>query len=504
MARINIPEINYCYSVADICALEAFAIEKQGISGVKLMTKAGRAAFEAIQQSNPQATKLYIFCGGGNNGGDGFVLAGLAADADWAVCLVDLADPKKLSDEALQARDFALARVKEVVTKLPDLAGQEGLIVDAILGIGFTGGLRGSALKACQLINQTDMPVFALDVPSGVNADTGACADDAIQANTTISFIGAKRGLLTGYAENCVGELILDDLDIETPEDMSLHPHEILTSEHVQAVFPARVASAHKGGCGHLLIIGGNIGMAGAVILAAEAALTLGVGKVSVATREPSLAPLLARVPEVMGRKIEHYNYLQPLLDKCTAVVIGPGLGTDAWAEQMLHCALQNDIPIVCDADAINLIAAGVVTPNKDRVCYTPHSGEAAGILGSSAGAVQEDRFGALVALQNKLAGHWVLKGNGSLVSRMDMPAYLNRTGNPGMASGGMGDVLSGLIGAVLAQGYSVESSAAAGTYLHGVAADNAAQVQGKISLRASDVIRAIPETQLSLEIQDV
>lgn len=518
MARIELSEIHSCYSVADIRALEAFALEqltekqkeKQGTSGIQLMTKAGRAAFEAIQQSYSSATKLYIFCGGGNNGGDGFVVAGLAADADWSVCLIDLSNPKKLSSEASQARSFALERVQEVVaklTRLPDLTGQKadqaGLVVDALLGIGFVGELRGIALEACQLINQSSFPVFSLDVPSGVNADTGACAADAIQANSTLSFIGAKRGLLTGYGENCVGELILDDLEIKAPEDLPLNPHEILTSKKVKEVFPARVASAHKGGYGHLLIIGGNSGMAGAAILAAEAALSLGVGKISVATRESSLAPLLSRAPEVMAHQVEHYNYLQPLLDKCTAVVIGPGLGKDSWAEQMLHCVLKNDLPILIDADAINLIAEGVITPSKDRICYTPHPGEAAGILGVSTSAVQENRFEAVQALQNKLPGLWLLKGNGSLISRGDRPAYLNRTGNPGMASGGMGDVLSGLIGAVMAQGYSVESSAAAGAYLQGAAADIAAQKCGQISLRASDVISAIPETLLSLENQN-
>tara|TARA_B110000483_G_scaffold88856_1_gene109623 strand:- start:11042 stop:12568 length:1527 start_codon:yes stop_codon:yes gene_type:complete len=507
MARIELSEIHSCYSVADIRTLEAFAMEVQGVSGIQLMTKAGRVAFEVIEQSYSPATKLYIFCGGGNNGGDGFVVAGLAADADWSVCLIDLSNPKKLSDAARQARNFALERVQEVINKLPDLTGQEvdqaGLLVDALVGIGFSGELRGRPLDACQRINQSNLPVVSLDVPSGINADTGACATEAIQADITISFIGAKRGLLTGCAQNCVGELIVDDLEINAPDDLPLSPHEILTSKKVKEVFPARVASAHKGGYGHLLIIGGNSGMAGAAILAAEAALSLGVGKISVATRESSLAPLLSKAPEVMAHQVEHYNYLQPLLDKCTAVVIGPGLGTDSWAEQMLHCVLRNDLPTLIDADAINLIAAGVVTPSKDRICFTPHPGEAAGILGVSTRAVQENRFEAVQGLQSKLPGHWLLKGNGSLVSRADKPAYLNRTGNPGMASGGMGDVLSGLVGSIMAQGYSVESSAAAGTYLHGTAADIATQKCGQISLRASDLISAIPDTLLSMEVQN-
>jgi|SaaInl5LU_22_DNA_1037371.scaffolds.fasta_scaffold15863_2 ADP-dependent NAD(P)H-hydrate dehydratase / NAD(P)H-hydrate epimerase len=517
MARIDIFETACCYSVADIRALESYAIEKQDIPAIRLMNRAGQAAFEAIAESitesiaesKAEPTQLHVFCGGGNNGGDGFVVAGLAADAGWPVNLIDLSNPDKLSEEAIQARNFALQRLDSVSTEIPDLTNSSGVIVDALLGIGFSGELRGVILQACCAINQSWMPVFSLDTPSGVNADTGACAPDAVVALTTISFIAAKRGMLTGAAENCVGELIVDDLGLSDLDNSSadfpeLKPHPIITEDSLEAVFPPRFANAHKGAYGHLLIVGGNLGMSGAVSLAAEAALTLGVGKISVATRQSSLAPLLSRVPEVMARQVDHYNDLKHLIDQCTAIVIGPGLGTDAWAEQMLLRVLSEDIPVVVDADAIRLIAAAIVKPTQDRICFTPHPGEAALVLNCSTAEIQEDRFKALSQLENAFSGHWLLKGNGSLLTNGEGPASLNRTGNPGMASGGMGDVLSGLIGSILAQGYGVQESAEAAVFIHGAAADIAAEYSGEISLRASEVIAAVPELLLSLDLSNV
>lgn len=529
MARIELSESLCCYSVADIRAMERYAISEQKVPALQLMNRAGRAAFEAIQRIYSEPLCLHVFCGGGNNGGDGFVVAGLAADSGWPVNIIDLSDPKKLSVAAAEAKAYALQRVESVTTEIPDLNNASGVIVDALLGIGFSGDLRGVILEACCAINRSWLPVFAIDTPSGVNADTGACALDAVQATTTISFIAAKRGLLTGSAPNCVGELIVDDIGISDLEllgsEADIQPHEILSDDSLEEVFPSRFLSAHKGAYGHLLIIGGNFGMSGAVILAAEAALSMGVGKVSVATRFPSLAPLLSRAPEVMAHQVDHYNHLGPLIDQCTAIVIGPGLGTCPWAEQMLHKVLAEDIPTVIDADAIRLIAEGRVKPSHDRICFTPHPGEAALMLNSSTAEVQQDRFAALAALENRVAGHWLLKGNGSLLTRKGLPvggvsinglaaskertassppAYINITGNPGMASGGMGDVLSGLIGSILAQGYGVEESAAAAVFVHGAAADIAAELVGEISLKASDVIDSVPELLLSSCDSDV
>ncbi len=497
MARIDISRIDTCYSVADIRVMENYAIQKMAISGIQLMTRAGRGAFEVIRDSVASPVPLYVFCGGGNNGGDGFVVAGLAADAGWPVSLIDLSDPSKLSIEANQARDFALQRVDAVFAEPPKI--DQGLIVDALLGIGFDGTLRGAVLDACRVINRSGLPVFSLDTPSGVQADSGSCDPDAVQANTTITFIALKRGLLTGPAENTVGDLILEDLGLGQLDISGLTAHRVLGPDCLAPVFPPRFASAHKGAYGHLLVIGGNDGMAGAAILATEAALTLGVGKVSVATRQASLSPLLSRVPEAMARQVDHYNGLRPLLDQCTAIVIGPGLGKDAWAEQMLLAALGEDIPTLVDADALSLIASGIVKPGHERMCFTPHPGEAALILQTNTARVQQNRYEALRQLEKVFKGHWVLKGNGSLLGGGDKAASINRTGNPGMASGGMGDALSGLIGAILAQGYSVQDSAAAGTFIHGAAADLAVRYGGEISLRASDLINAVPELLMSL-----
>jgi ADP-dependent NAD(P)H-hydrate dehydratase / NAD(P)H-hydrate epimerase len=507
MSQIELSETLNCYSIADIRALEAYAIEKQGVPAIQLMKNAGRAAFDEIKERWPEPETLHIFCGGGNNGGDGFIVAGLAADSGWDVRIVDLSDPSKMSDEAAAAREFALQRTNSVVTEVPDLSNAFGIVVDALLGIGFSGELRGAVLQACRAINQSWMPVFALDVPSGVNADTGACAIDAVGAEVTISFIAAKRGLLTGAAENCVGELVIEDLGVNELSIQTLQPHEILTEDLLDEVFPRRFPSAHKGAYGHLLIVGGNTGMSGAAILASEAALALGVGKISVATREPTLAPLLARIPEAMAHRVDHYNDLEPLLNQCTAVVVGPGLGKDSWAEQMLLRVMEEDIPLVVDADAINLIAEGKIEVSQERICFTPHPGEAAKVLGISASEVQENRFVAIAALEEKIPGHWLLKGNGSLLTRAEpegSAAYLNITGNPGMASGGMGDVLSGLIGSVLAQGYEVEQSAKAGLFIHGAAADIAAEVVGEISLKATDLVAAVPEVLHAPGFEDV
>jgi NAD(P)H-hydrate epimerase len=395
--------------------------------------------------------------------------------------LVALVAAEQLRGEALVACRNAVAAGVEplpfAAERLVDT--QHDLLVDALLGTGLSGEPRAEYRAVIDWINASALPVLALDLPSGLDADTGRVWGAAVRADLTIAFIAAKRGMLTGAGPDHCGLLGFADLELPGALHQKLESEPVLrlTSTLLPQWLPRRPRSAHKGMFGHLLIIGGNHGYGGAVSIAAEAALRAGAGLVTIATRGAHLSALLARRPEAMVRAVESGQDLEPLLALPTVILLGPGLGQDAWAEQMVQRVLGSDLPLVVDADGLNLLARRATPVHRENWILTPHPGEAARLLGCDSREVEADRFAAVQQLAERHGGVALLKGAGTLVASAAVGGgiALCAAGNPGMASGGMGDLLSGLIAALLAQQLSLVDAARAGVLLHAMAGDEAA-----------------------------
>lgn len=485
---LNFAAMQGLYTAEQTRTLDARAIEGEGIPGTVLMSRAAAAAWAALLRRWPSPALVQVLCGTGNNGGDGFLLAALAHKRGYPVRVWQLGDPERIAGDALAAREQALAEGVAVAPYAPGCLRTEGVVVDAILGTGLNSDVREPQRLAIEALNASGLPVLAIDIPSGLDADTGRELGAAVRAELTATFIGAKRGLYTGQGPDCCGEVQLDTLGVPAPVYAAVPAAcRRLDLETMLQALPRRPAGAHKGHFGHVLVVGGEQGMGGAVALATEAALRCGAGLVSAATRAVHVPAILARTPEVMAHAIDSGQLLQPLL-VADVVALGPGLGQTPWSEQLFQAALQAPGLRVVDADALNLLArgaGGVATRREDWV-LTPHPGEAARLLAVTTAEVQADRFAAVQALQARYGGTILLKGKGTLVCDGEQ-VLLCDLGNPGMASGGMGDVLSGVIAALLAQGLAPVEAAALGACLHGAAADRAA-LQGQRGLAASDL----------------
>lgn len=476
------------YTAAQSRAVDQSAIEAHGLPGTLLMARAARAAFELLLTVQPNLTQLQVLCGSGNNGGDGLLVAILACarGIDTRVLLVD-GEPR--STDAMKALAQARQCGVSIESFSPGAIAAKGVVVDGMLGTGIQGVVREAYRLAIVELNALDLPVFALDLPSGIDCDAATVAGVAVRARWTISFITAKRGLFTGAGAEHAGERFADDLDV--PADAYAAAGvacKVLQLDCELRALPRRSVTSHKGSFGRCLLVGGDRGMGGAIVLAAEAALRTGAGLVQVATRAENVAPLLARVPECLARGVDHRNALLPLLAEADAIVLGPGLGQEAWGEQMLHACFAAGKPLLLDADALNLIAASKSTALPSQTVITPHPGEAGRLLKCPGSDVQGNRFVAAQRLAEAYAATVVLKGNGSLV-QTPSELCVCLAGNPGMASGGMGDVLSGVIGALLAQGMAPPAAARLGTLLHSHAGDVAAREIGQAALLASDLI---------------
>jgi NAD(P)H-hydrate epimerase len=484
----------FLYTANEVYALDAAAIAG-GIPSIQLMKRAGRAAFELLIERFPAPELISVYCGAGKNGGDGYVLAALAAQRKLPVQVIQLTAAEKLAGEARQAHDFAVQEGVSIVPFAQATAPANGVIVDALLGIGLRAAPSGEFAAAIEQINSTRLPVLALDIPSGLNADTGAVAGAVVQAHITIPYIGLKRGLLTGRGPAVCGELVLANLDIPAATYNEVSPGvERLSLGELLPLLAPRAADAHKGDFGHVMVIGGDTGYGGAALMAAEAAARTGAGKVSVATRPEHVPAILARRPEIMACGVVSGQELEPLLARPTLLVVGPGLGRTPWSEQMLQQAIKSGLPLVLDADALNILAEGRVVPVAGHQQHspwllTPHPAEAARLLGITTADVQADRFAVVRAISARYNASVILKGAGSLVASSDGLIGLVTDGNPGMATGGMGDVLSGILGGLVAQGLSTHDAARLGAVVHACAADLAAEDLGQRGLLATDLI---------------
>ncbi|EJM60159.1 bifunctional ADP-dependent NAD(P)H-hydrate dehydratase/NAD(P)H-hydrate epimerase [Pseudomonas sp. GM48] len=475
------------YSAAQVRGLDASLIAA-GTKGFELMQRAARATWRALVRRWPTASELSVLAGHGNNAGDGYLVAALARRAGWTVRVLAVGDPQHLQGDAALAHAEALSEKVDIETWTAQ-SGLRGIVLDALLGTGLSGDVREPYASAIAAINASGLPVAAVDIPSGLCADTGRVLGCAVCADLTVTFIGLKLGMFTGDAVNVVGELVFNDLHA----DPQLLAGAAITALRLTAGnLPrpaARAPASHKGRFGHVLLIGGDRGFGGAILLSAQSALRSGAGMVSVATRSEHVPAALARVPEAMVLGTSSANQLMGLLQKVSVLVVGPGLGQAAWGRSLLSAAANAPLPQVWDADALNLLAEEQVSLPEGCV-ITPHPGEAARLLGMSTAEVQADRPAAALALSKKYTAVVVLKGAGSLIAHPDGRLALCHQGHPAMASAGLGDVLAGLVGALLAQGMAAFDAACLAVWLHA----NAGEQLGKLGrgLAASDLIPAI------------
>ncbi|MDN5850094.1 MAG: NAD(P)H-hydrate dehydratase [Nitrococcus sp.] len=464
--------------------LDRLASAVHGIPAATLMERAGRMAYRVLRRRWPEARRICIVCGGGNNAGDGYVVARFALRDGLDVRVLALIEPQRLQGAAGAAAKAYLELGEAEPFRAGALDDAE-VIVDALLGTGLDRPVQGRFAEAIDAINALCLPVLAVDIPSGIHGDSGQVMGVAVRAEATPTFIALKRGLFTADAPAYTGAVTFSDLDVPAIVSSEIEPAALrITAAQVNPWLAPRQRTAHKGHFGHVLVVGGDHGMGGAVRLAAEAAGRLGAGLITAVTRPEHVLPILAARPEVMCRGVAGAEELEPLLARASVVVLGPGLGNSDWSRRLFERCIAFDGPLVIDADGLNRLAQ---TPRRrDGWILTPHPGEAGRLLDCSAAEVQADRFAAAKVLQSRLGGVIVLKGAGSLIRGATLTWLCDR-GNPGMASGGMGDLLSGIIGALLAQGLDPEAAAVSGVWLHALAADRAA-ADGERGLLAADL----------------
>lgn len=488
------------YSAAQVRALDAHEIEQRQVPSFTLMTRAAEAALRILRARWPQARRLAVVCGAGNNGGDGYVLARLAKSAGLDALVLATVPPGKLGGDARRAQVEWLAAGGAAHPFSADALGGCDLVVDGLLGIGLTGAPRPDTLQVIRAINAAGRPVLSLDVPSGIDADSGRVHEAAVRAELTVCFVALKSGLFLRAGPEHAGVVLLEDLGVVPPPLPQFTPLMRRISERELAeLLPRRAREAHKGTHGRVLIVGGGPGMPGALRLAGESALRTGAGLVTVAGAPGNLVPVMAARPELIYLPADAGTRLDAAFANATVIAIGPGLGRDGWAQRLWTQVRQVEgTPVVADADALNLLAA---SPAKLPAHWilTPHPGEAARLLGSDIAAIQADRLAAVRELHARYGAVIILKGAGTLVAGTpgdSVEISICDRGNPGMATAGMGDVLTGIIAGLLAQlsrgsGASPEvalHAARLAVLVHALAGDSAAQ-GGQRGLIAGDLI---------------
>jgi NAD(P)H-hydrate epimerase len=511
------------FSTEQIRTLERALMQAHHLSEYDLMQQVGEQMWQQIACRWPAVQHITVCCGPGNNGGDGYVIARLAKQQHKNVRILTAAPVEQLNGAARLAAEAAM-RAQVMIERWDNKLPVADLYVDALFGIGLQRDIHSTYHQWITCLNQVSGPIVAVDLPSGIDADTGTVLGVAVKAHLTLTALALKIGLFTGEAVDYTGEvrvvcaaLSLADIHCVTPL-----AKRVTRTDFLQ--WPERPRHAHKGLQGHVLIIGGGIGMGGAVILAAEAALRAGAGLVTVATQSAHISAILSRLPEVMAVGVDSPDQLFPLLSRATVAVIGPGLGQSEWGKNLLQTTLDCALPSVVDADALNLMALHAVTfaaaPTISPRAWvlTPHPKEAARLLNTDIANVQRNRPLAVQQLSAHFHAVVLLKGAGTLIAAPissstnqtaeQTPLQLIDAGNPGMAVAGMGDVLSGVIAAIMAQMIAqgmqenliALSATSIGAWLHATAGDQVAARQGIRGMRASDVISQLPNVMKSMQ----
>ncbi|MDR2092122.1 MAG: NAD(P)H-hydrate dehydratase [Azoarcus sp.] len=477
------------YSVRDIRAIEHRVVPD---AQPPLMERAGIAvALEASRLLAARPGPVLVVCGPGNNGGDGFVAARELRHAGFEVVVAFASDPARLPEDAARAHTSFLQAGGGTVAELPTPPGNAwALVIDALFGIGLQRSPEGRHAEWIETINALSAPKLAIDVPSGLNADTGGQPGVCLRASHTATFIALKPGLLTLDGPDCCGDISLHTLGVDAAAHVAPAGHRVERALFAACLLP-RPCNAHKGMYGDACVLGGAAGMTGAVLLAARAALCLGAGRVYACLLDEGMPGVDPVHPELMLRPASR------LPEHPQALAVGPGLGVSAEAERLLQTVIGRDIPLLLDADALNIVSrwpelAKMLKARQSATLLTPHPAEAGRLLGVATAQIQADRVAAALELARAYRAYVVLKGCGSLIATPDGRWFINTTGNPGMASAGMGDVLSGLVLSLLAQGWPAETALLAAVHLHGAAADRlAATGAGPVGLTAGEVIPA-------------
>ncbi len=498
--------------------IDALSIEKHGIPGLVLMENAGRAAADVVIEEFPHADSVAVFAGGGNNGGDGFVIARHLMGQGVRVTTYLAVGSAKYRGDALAN----LRALKKSGGEVVELNGslrkykQADLIVDALFGTGLDRKVEGLNRKLINFINSQPVPRVAVDLPSGIDANTGFPLGAAVRADVTVTFVLPKIGISIYPGLDYAGRIYV--ADITTPKSLEKDiPYELLTRASVNGILPPRRADTHKGTYGHLFILAGSPGKTGAATLASLGALRVGTGLVTVGipaslndimevkTTEAMTEPLPETDLRTLGR-VSVKRVKEIIANKKTALAIGPGISTTEETRGFLYEIIRScEIPAVIDADALTLIAEepGILLKAKAPLVLTPHPGEMSRLTGIETDEIESDRIGVSLEFARKHKVILVLKGARSLVTTPGGRVYVNTSGNPGMASGGMGDVLTGIIGGFLAQRLAPEDAARLGVFLHGLAGDLCASERGQAGIIAGDLADVLPRTLSELPDSD-
>lgn len=449
------------------------------------MQRAGEAAFAKIRALWPSAEHWLVLCGHGNNGGDGFIIARLAQSAGLSVTVIACEGTKPLPEEAAQAREAWLAAGGIIHDPAAYWPEKVDLMVDALLGTGLSRSPEAPYDELIAKVNAHSAPVFAVDVPSGLIAANGTTPGEVVFADQTLTFIALKPGLLTGKARDVVGQLHFHALSLDPFIAGQVAPYARFDATSLSGWLKPRRPTSHKGDQGKLAIVGGEPGTAGAIRMTGEAALRAGAGLVRVLTHKENIAPLLTARPELMVQELSD-DAIEQALEWADVIVIGPGLGQGSWGKNALRKIENSQKPMLWDADALNLLA---ISPDKrqNRI-LTPHPGEAARLLNVKTSEIESDRLHSAQQLAKRYGGVVVLKGAGTLIASAEGQLAFADVGNAGMASGGMGDVLSGIIGGLLGQKLSLYDAACAGCVAHGAAAEAVALRHGTRGMLATDL----------------
>lgn len=513
-------------TAAQMRELDRQAIEEIGLPGALLMENAGRAAAAVLQRHFGVCFPgpVLVLAGKGNNGGDGYVLARTLQAAGWQVRTVVLTAAEAIvGDAALHLQ--VLLRCGGAVEFVAEAPALEAILarqtsvrvaVDALLGTGLASAVQGLYARAIDWLNACQAPILALDIPSGVDATSGQILGCAVQASVTVSFASAKLGQLLYPGAACCGTLEVVEIGLPlAPPLPAVERHIFVDSKVAAEVLPLRPVTGHKGTFGHLLVVGGSRGKSGALALSAAGGLRSGAGLVT-AAGPASLQPVLAQqllevmsapLAEVDGNlSLQSLPALQQLWQDKAALALGPGLGESAEARALARrLVIDCPLPLVLDADGLNALGPQpeLLLERAGRATVlTPHPGEMAGLCGLTIAEVEADRIGIARSFARRYQVVLVLKGARSLVASPQGEVFINSTGNPGLASGGSGDVLTGLIGGLLAQGLPATAAAVLGVYLHGLAAERLSRQQGTAGLAASDLARELPAARQELSQQ--
>ncbi len=511
-------------NAAESRELDRLSQEKYGIPSYSLMTRAGEAVADALVERFPDAAAdVLVVAGKGNNGGDGFVAGRRLIQDGFAARAVVLGRAADLKGDAARARaDFRACGGKVIEasseSSLEDaLSKRPSAVVDAIFGTGLNAEVKNRPRRAIEIVNSFAVPAVAVDIASGVNSDTGAVMGVAIRASLTVTFGVAKFGHVSYPGAGQCGELRIVEIGFAPRAIDEIAPRgRFLERGDLQHLIRARRVDSNKGNYGHPLVMAGARGKSGAVLLASRAALRTGAGLVTAAMPE-SIQPIVAAgqaelMTEPIADRDGHFDgahapdALKMLLDGKSALIVGPGIGvsddTKRLIEWLIADACEPERPMLIDADGLNAVAAigcEVLKRARGPIVLTPHPGEASRLLGIPTAAINADRVSAARALVERTGATVLIKGARSVIASPDGDVYINSTGNPGMATPGMGDALSGIVGTLLAQKMRPLEALALGVFLHGYAADRVAARMGRVGYIAGDLIDELPAAREAL-----